>query len=273
MNRSGKNESTLGILKAELYRAFCNKLFVMSVLGISIVYSIFVLYELRFGADKSAGTMYFYVLSQSMNALRYVSLILGALPYAASFCTDWKTQNIKFVLIRCNHVKYGMIRTIVTALSAFTAVFLGILIFIAWLCLFTPTSVVNDSMFGLLFGSLLKGNSIYLYLLLSNCCSAMGAAFFAVLALCISTRITDSFVTVCTPVIAYYAINTIFRIIKAPTFLNVTALLRPDNLTGIGIKLGDAANTFLYISLYYLTFILLLGCMNFKQIQRRMKNG
>lgn len=97
---------------------------------------------------------------------------------------------------------------------------------------------------------------------------AMGVAFFAVFALWISVKITDTLVVVTAPIIGYYIIDNISIWLGLPSYLSIPRLIKGniEIVKGIGY-------TWLYVGGIFGSLAFFLSWSFFKNCRRRIENG
>ena len=86
-------------------------------------------------------------------------------------------------------------------------------------------------------------------------------------ALCISAFTADPFITLASPVIGYYFI------INLTYALNFPAHLKLNSIAACNFDIGGIGISFLYAILFFLVLIILLGCLFYTQVKRRVENG
>ncbi|HVJ50002.1 hypothetical protein [Desulfitobacterium sp.] len=262
----------LGNLRVDFRRAFFSFGFLLAVVGMSAA--------LFFSAstegqaivyDNGGDVLYLYRVAH-LQGFSMLSIIFATLPYAISFCTDWNNQFIRSAVIRTNIKSYGISKVFTTALAGGSAVALGEVLFILLLRLHFPlvdrqSPFFQNAASDQVYGSLLSGGDFTAYFASKILISFFAAAFFAVLALWISTYLTNVFVTLASPILSYYFLLIFTRRIGLPQWCDLQRVLYGT------FSAGKPVFSLLY-SIFFLTFLCtLMGIMIVRQIKRRLEHG
>ncbi|GAB6172485.1 hypothetical protein JCM15765_19630 [Paradesulfitobacterium aromaticivorans] len=149
---------------------------------------------------------------------------------------------------------------------------LGEILFILLLRLYLPLvnsqspmfeNAVSDSVYG----SLLSGGNFTTYFAAKILINFFAAAFFAVLALGISTYLTNIFVTFASPILSYYFFIKLTSIIGLPDWFNLKSILFGT------ISSGKPLFSLLYSAFFVTLLCILMGILIVHQIQRRLEHG
>ncbi len=258
-------------LRSDLYRMITSWQFVGSVVGIAIVSA---LNSLNFvSGDKqdiiqifTAGDAPFFVIA---------ILILETLPFGTVFCSDWENRYIRSAIMRTSPVKYAVSKVVTCVMGAFLAGLLGRLLFLALLLPFTnpinPTtnSFVVDAMShprGA--GWLLANHHYFIWIIIESLERSLQGCIYVTFSLFMSTKITNTFVTLIMPVIGYYVYLNIANLFWFPNFLFMSSIFENDAIF---------PNNLLYGVLYALFFAILLsalfGYFFVKNVKGRLENG
>lgn len=253
-------------LQVDLQRAFCSMNFFLAVLAMFVFLIINTGKEMVFAED----VLYLYTVANFQSfAIMYV--LVAALPYAASFCADWNNQFIRPLLIRISWKSYTISKVTVCALSSAAAVALGEFLYIIFFCVQYPLVDPQGNMFEnstqLSYGFLLLEGHYITYFFCHILILATAAVFFSVLALSISAYLPNVFVTMASPVIAYYFLISLSYNLGLPGWLDFNAIIK-----------GDACMSSPLLSiLYTLCCIVLssvfLGCLFARRLKRRIGDG
>lgn len=210
---------------------------------------------------------YYFDLFRGLSMYKKLLAVFAAVPFCASFCSDWNCQYIKPVIVRCGLKRYTISKVAACFLSAFATVFLGLCLFI--LLFLTKQPLYPDqpaSEFALPpFGSLVKSPIPALYILAEVCVLSMACALWAVVGLAISAYIPNRFVAIATPLIASYLLERLTGYL--PYFLDLYKLTNCSDVIGQGPLLS-----FGYFTLVFVGFSCLAGWAFHHQVKRRVRN-
>ncbi|MCB8818088.1 hypothetical protein [Desulfosporosinus shakirovi] len=206
-----------------------------------------------------------------MQGFSLLSVIFATLPYSTSFCTDWSNQFIRSSVIRTNINSYSISKVFTCAFAGGSAVAIGEILFMLILHMKLPLVDSESHMFANavsapIYGSLLSDGNYIVYFAAQIVIVFFASAFFAVLALCISTYLPNVFVTMASPVLFFYFF------IRIPQLMGLSTLWFHKALFGTFYP-GRP-----YLSLLYSIFIcsllcVLMGILIVRQIKRRLEHG
>ncbi|MBE6829787.1 MAG: hypothetical protein E7519_06220 [Ruminococcaceae bacterium] len=257
-------------LRMDFYRVLTSLNFWGAVLGIA---AINVLNSLNFLSNKndivqifSAGDAPFFSI---------LILIFETLPFGLVFCEDWENRYIRSSVIRTSPVQYSIAKVITCFYSALLAGLLGRLLFV--LMLFPFMSPVDPNQNSFIINAvnnpqgaawLLVNHHYFTWILIEALERSLQGSIYATLSLWLSTKITNIFVTLAMPVIAYYIYLNIANLLELPKFLILTAVFEND---------GIFPNNFLFGTLYAFFFAVifssLFGILFVKGVKRRLEDG
>jgi hypothetical protein len=261
----------LGNLRVDLRRAFFSYGFLLAVVGMCAA-----LFSGASTEDHAIthGTdvLYLYMVANAQG-FSTLSMIFATLPFATSFCTDWNNQFIRPTVIRTNIKTYGISKVFTTALAGGSAVALGEVLFILLLRLYVPlVDRQSDVLAGIVsndrvYGSLLSSGNFTAYFASQILIIFFGAAFFAVLALWISTYLTNVFVTLASPVLSFYFITDFTREFGLPPWLNIRIALAGR------VYNGQPVFSLMNLIFFCSFLCILMGIAIVRQIKRRLEHG
>lgn len=258
-----------GYLRMDLYRAFFSVPFLLAVIAMALMLYISVRYQIN---EPGIDVAYLHMLSQAQ-AFNDVFYILAALPFAASFCLDWNHQFLKPLLIRANIVRYALSKIMTCALSGFAAIALGQTLFILILRLSVPLVNQDGPAFGIVsqftHGALLQEGHNILYFVVHIVGMSLGAAFYAMMAFLVSTRIQNVFVVMASPMIMAFA----FRVLTDTAFAWVPAWATPTCILIGRCNLATPLRSFFYEVFVFTLVSVLLGLLIIRQLKRRLGDG
>ncbi|MDC3424449.1 hypothetical protein NC797_07995 [Aquibacillus sp. 3ASR75-11] len=246
-------------------QVFSSPAFYLSIIGVTGL-SFISIWERISASEVGLTVSYSLDIFVGLTMLKKLVVLFAALPYAASFCSDWKFQYIKPVVIRTGLNKYVWSKVFTCFLSGFLTVFIGLIIFITILAFKMPLiSYENlDTSIFPPFGPLALDLPI-LYLLAKIFVFSLAAALWTVVGLTISAFIPIHFVAVAAPVIASYILEELTM--SLPKWLNLYLLTRSANVIQQG-----ALVSFTYFIFIFILFSVLAGMLFSYQVRRRIRN-
>ena len=257
----------LFVLGQDLRRTLLSWKFLAAVLGLVAVDMFSLFDEYRFFTSTTS-ILYFQLL------LRYrdfyiVFLLFSALPGATLFCEDWDNRYIRFAVLRSSKSIYAISKVIACFFAAVLVVFLSgwlmVLILSGRFEWFSPNDLKNS--YGD-FQILITPERVFLYYSLAFLCRGFCGGFLSVVALWFSTKVTNMFVTLATPMLAYYLIGT----------LSMASRIVPSNLLISHMTMGQMSTGSLGISLLlvfggFSLLAALFGTLFVRSCNRRIIHG
>ncbi|WP_043934332.1 hypothetical protein [Bacillus sp. EB01] len=246
---------------------FSSPVFYLSIIGVTVLCFISIWEKI---SASGAGITVYYSLDIfiGLTMLKKLVVLFAALPYVSSFCTDWKFQYIKPVVIRTGINRYIWSKVVTCFVSGFLTVFIGLITFISLLSFklpLFPTEYLNQEFNNQTFGSLALGDYPLLFLLAKSLVFSLAAALWSVVGLAVSAFIPIPFVAIATPVIASYILEELTM--SLPSWLNLYLLTRSGNVIQEGPLVSLAF--FIFIFIFY---SVLAGFLFNYQVKRRMRN-
>lgn len=251
-------------LRLDARRAFLSPLFFICIAAVVLVSCWGISSEIRSATPEYGSVIYLYHYDFSL-----LLLVIAAVPYCTSFCSDFNNQFIRSHIIRTGFWSYSISKCIVCYLSAFLSYFIGAILFLLLLRTRYPVFLAfsDEQYLTLPMGYLLKEGHYWGYLLVKVISRAAYIGFFSVLALVTTTYITNVFVAVSSSIIWYYFLVNLFSVIRPPKMLYLYTLLN-GNL--------DLGNTFLSVG-YTIGLSLILTALLIllfkRKVKERMANG
>ena len=149
------------------------------------------------GSIDSVLTGFFWAIDANGSYMVLLCL-LPIFPYALVYVREWNERATPFWMIRTGVRPYMVAKLIVTAVSAFLAVFLGILLYACTQRLFLPWGSVGQG------GIHYDGDSVAICLLLTASYKGVSAMLVAVCALWVSLYISNVYAALIGPSILYW---------------------------------------------------------------------
>lgn len=255
------------VLGQDLRRTVLSWTFLAAVLGLAFVNvaSLFDEYQ-YFHEDTSV--LYLEMLLGYRN-FYMVFLLFAALPGTTLFCSDWDNRYIRFSVMRSTKNAYAAGKVIACFASAILAVVLAewltVLAFSFQFDLYVPRNA--ESSYGA-YQALVTPAGTPLYLTAMFLCKGFCAGALSVFALWFSTKVTNVFVTLAAPMLAYYLVQVVgFATGIIPSVLSI------DNLTKARVDVGGPALSLLYTLGIFTALALLFGLLFVRSCKRRISNG
>jgi len=250
-------------IRMDIQRAFCSNLFIAGILcTVGVCY-------LNISWDNMlAPSVMYLVEGLAFGSQVQVLFVCGAIPYATAYLNDWNNGYIRLLIVRGNLRSYLRSKVLVTALSGFFSVFIGKLLFAGSLCLFYPWTSEFDvpDKIGV---NLLYYIHPWAYFIGDALLYALAAAGFAVMALVVSGFILNTFVTIASPLVLFFAITSIYQIFHLPQGIDLYALTM-----GYIYAYADSWQfTLLHIIIVWLIVILIAGKLFIWRAERRFYHG
>jgi len=258
------------LLKADFTRVFFSWPFYTAIIGVALLNLLSISDELQymvFTVHDTPTVFYLYYIHDAFGPP--IIIFLCALPFASSFCTDWNNRYTRYCIIRSSARAYGRSKVIVTAVTGFLAIFIGTGLLYGILGIFLPWYDAGSLKMNAPFLSVLSGAGPLPYFAASIFFDALGYAFLAVFALWISTRITNIFVVMSSPIILYYGWQYLSGAAELPEIVRFQHVM---NRSFLQSKIASDGLSVLFAAVYFFILILLFGTLFSAGVKRRMKN-
>lgn len=198
------------MLRADFRRVFSSFGLYATILCTFLVFLLSVSEEIQLVAgSEGASVCYFFNAVNSFNSLADIMLIVATLPFALSFCEDWKNKYYRALLIRSNISSYCWARALVCFIATFLAVFLGLMLFIGVLSIWFPIAVAGDGEYGIFRVFIQNGQPIF-YLIFLCVIRGFASAFWSIVSLTFSAYIANVFVALTAPLIVNKLLAVLF---------------------------------------------------------------
>lgn len=257
----------LFVVLQDLRRTMISWTFLLAVLGLAFVNIITLFDEYQY-TTQSTSILYLLMLMEYRD-FYIIFLLFAALPGTTLFCSDWDNRYIRFSVMRSTKNQYAVSKVVACFFSAVLTVILANLLTVVLFSFRYPLYLPGDEMnaYGA-YQVFINKEWAWLYLMVSFLCKGFCAGFLSVMALWFSTIVTNVFVTLAMPMLAYYLIQVVeYAITVVPFNFIIT------NLTNARIQLGNPASSLLYTLGIFLLFTALFGVGFVQNCKRRIKNG
>lgn len=251
----------------ELKNALWSKRFLLTVAGMVFLSLCSLINEMKAIPDSS---VYYLYMVYFYYPMWMIALVLASIPGAISFCIDWNTHVYRMKIIRCGKRRYIVSKIIITWVTAFLTVTFSQTLMLVLLASGRPIFLDGDgnALRRGIYQAYLNTNDIWIYFMSKVFFQSIGVAFFAVFALWISAKITDTLVVVTAPIIGYYIMDNLSIWLGLPNYLSIPRLIKGniEIVKGIGY-------TWLYVGTVFGGLTLFFSCLFFKNCRRRIENG
>lgn len=259
----------LRYLKVELHRSILSASFVLAVIAVFLLYLLSSLSEIRTMArDVGATVPYFFDAVNSFNSMMDILLIISALCYARSFCNDWQHRYFRSVVARTSVNNYCTCRATVCFISTFTAVLLGMWLYIFLLSIFFPMQAVYQSVDGLnpVFGSLLYEGKPLVYLMCFCVIKAASCGMWGMAALASSSYMPNTFIALVSPLILHKAYSILYWALNLPPYLSI------DFLSEGLVMFRKPSTALIYSCSFFFVCSMLLGYLFCYRVKKVIRN-
>ncbi len=252
-------------------RIFLSKGFWGACIGIAAMNLLAVYQEITAIGDGQTSVLYLYEISNYVN-FWVLYLLFAAIPGATLFCADWENRFFRLSIVRCSKRVYGVVSACACFVSALLAVILGEWLFVLSLRVKYPFFLEENTMsFGFdnaAFAGFIGETNVLGYFMFGILIKAFCAAFSSVFALWLSTKITNIFVALTSPVILYFLLENLGVILKLPSCLQISTVARGHLL------IADSFwQTLLYPIFLFTALGLVFGILFTRSARRRVENG
>lgn len=195
-----------------------------SVLSWKFFFSVICVTGMMFAAVKNMmnenGSVWYYMcLSlEGSGAIFMAMCVLPVFPFGISFASEWEQRAHGFWMIRSGVRSYAYSKIIISFLSGFLVVFVGIGLFVLCTCTFAPMYFVEyiDSPYEYLIIQGQVGKGFLLYM----CHQSLGGGLIAVCGMYISTLLPDPFVSATAPLVIYFTLLRLTGRLSLPPFMD-----------------------------------------------------
>ncbi|MBU5485121.1 hypothetical protein KQI86_12325 [Clostridium sp. MSJ-11] len=258
----------MNTLVMDIRRSFLSIGFITSVIGTCFIYFLGDWIDILWG--RSDVLTYFFI-SISIGRVIQFTILLSALPYTISFCTDWNSKYIRPCIMRTGVNKYGWSKVVSCYLSGTMSIALGSWLFIILLMfkfpLVSTSSQYYEACKNTMFGQFLIDGRHILYFAFRIHLIVMACGFFSVVGLYISTYLPNKFVALTSPFIVYYFLSQLGHELDLPWYLCVDLIIKGNFQLG-----GDFINI-IYSTLLFAILTIFTGFLFVKGVRRRVSNG
>ncbi|MCD2493425.1 hypothetical protein LQE92_12450 [Lacrimispora sp. NSJ-141] len=259
-------------IRMDLKRLFSSVQFYIAVIGILGINVLNILDET--GVVTESSVLYLFNGRAVVGAFEMLLIFFAILPYCLSFCVDWDYGYYKIELIRGNRNRYLISKIITTVIGTLVATIAGYILFVLILRLFYPLfprGVEEIKYYMQLTPTAFQEAAFsripQLYFLVTIIPEALMYCFLACVALLISSKDTNRFIVLSSPIIFYYIFNFLCGTLRLPSIL-----MWQSQKIGVMPDLPWIQNLFVTVG-YYLLWIGLVGILFLRNVRRRIQFG
>ena len=254
-----------------LKRIMMSRAFLCSCVGLACLYLLSVYQEIKGLDGNIVSILYLYEIASHAN-FWVLYLLFAAIPGGSLFCIDWEQRYIRSLILRSSKRIYGAASSIACFISSLLTVLLGEWIFVLILRVRFPFILAGDvSTLGMgdtVYRSLLTENQVLIYFMVRILIKAFCAAFFSVFAIWLSTKITNIFVTLTSPIILYYLVENLGVLLQLPSWLQIATIAKGHFMVGDSLQW-----TLLYPIILFSILGLVITMSYISNVKGRVENG
>ena len=246
-------------IKVNVHQIFFSPLYLISILGTTILVALVM--QSYVGIDGNSVT---YLLDLSMP--KKIVVILAAIPYSASFCTDWNHQYIQPMISRTGIKSYIFAKFFVNFLFSFSVTFIGLLIAVGIYSFQFPLINYEYQDIGSFspYQSLITNSSPFIYILMKSAVFSLASGTWSAAGMMFSSFIPNYFVTITSTIVFSYIIEEFTTLFPRPFNLYVVTSSQGDY--------GGATRSFLFFMGIFFLYTLTFGLIFRFQVNRRLLN-
>lgn len=208
---------------------------------------------------SSINTLFYFDFERKIIAL------LAAVPFNARFSAEWLSNSNYYIITRKNSTEYLRSHLIVSCLSSFLVVALGLTIYAVILTANIPI-YLNSNEVNMSFGSILEKGYYTLYIAIKIVIYSLSNTLWCVCGLLCSVFFTNPYIALCSPFIFGFLIENLTY--RFPEYANAF-------LISAGVAFPEHNLTFqiVYSILFWVIQISLIGFLFFKYARRKIINA
>jgi hypothetical protein len=260
------------LMKEDWIRAVCSWGFFLSVIMVTILVTTSGYTMLP---QSNSIIMLLYSGMRGNGVEVVVHSILPLIPFAMSFAFEWKERSYLFYLVRVGPERYILSKLIVSAVSGFLVMMIGVLLAIPALQLLAPElPILFENIFSDFVTPLYEKGQIALALFIYIFHYALSGCLTAVCAVWFSTYIPNPFAVLAAPMTIYFTILRFNFLSASAGILKNSPLdfLDPVYWINNTYPTTSAAVALLTKGCTVLFLCLLMGFGSVRQMQRRVLN-
>ncbi len=189
------------MIRSYFFKLLHSPIFYLTPLAVSAVFLYSVFDEVHTFNDILTEIDYLI----SFEFFRKMFVLLAALPFASNFANEWNSKTVINCVTRKNVVNYALDNAVVCFLSAFAAVFLGIMLCVLIRMPFKPLFSGSDPLPP--YGVLSENGFPLLTAVLIVFVYALSCAMWSVMSLAATAFFPSKYVAICAPFVFSYIIE------------------------------------------------------------------
>ena len=254
-------------LSMSFMQVYTSKVFYLAIIGVTVLCFISVWDSLEM---PGVSVSYLIEIFIGLAMFKKIVVLFAAIPFVSSFCSDWKCQYIKPVIIRARINKYIRARIITCFVTGLLTVFFGLLLFILLLSFRMPIFPMGnyENVINLPLAPLATSFIPISYIVARCFVFSLAAVLWSMVGLTVSAFIPIHFVAIASTVIASYFLEQI-TYFYLPDWLNLYKLTGSEDV----IHQGPYISLFYFIFVFvFVSFSALAGLLFQYQVKRRINN-
>lgn len=249
------------MFRAYFYKLIRSPLFYTAIIGVIGICSL----RLIPSAFKGIDVMAEMRIIRGLDGYRKLFVIFGALPFAGNFSDEWNSMVMTGCITRKNAKKYSAANIVMCYVSAFAAIFIGMMIFAGIYSMFYPF-YVKDGSASQPYGIFSENGIPILDLTAVTFVFAISCAMWAVMGLMMTAFFPSKYIAVCAPFIFSYSIEHMTDNFPAAFNLDLWSL-------SLSFTDWSAVPAFLYANLIFGGISIICGIIFTMIVERRVQNG
>lgn len=256
------------MIRIEIKKILKNPAFYAAVMLMCIAFY-FGIYQ-----ERSSNILYLFEVTTSIGIVHVLMPALVVLPYASTCAEEINSDFYRYVVIRGSAGKYICSRIIASIISAFLVCVAAEMLFVVWLIVFKDGYVGEGlftnarSMEGTFYQAFCEEGRYIVPLACKMYAFSIAGIIWALFALMLCCFTGNRYVVIAGPFLANTAFSFLMQSLELPL-----GLLDPGLLLIKGPVHGLACGGLIYVTLYQMCGILLLGSIIWMVFGRRIKNG
>ena len=210
--------------------------------------------------DRNVQYAFVIELIINLSMFKKVMVFFSALPFVCSYCKDNNSRYINSILVRGNKNAYIISNIISCALSSFSVVFVGVILF----AISISFKFKNNSAVELVYcNSILKNQALYMLILVST--FALYCTVWTIAGFAFSSILPNMYVALGTPLIFGYLLEELTY--KLPDAINLYMLSHSAKIIN-----GSAVLNYIYTIFVFLLLITSFSIVFAYFVKRRIRN-
>lgn len=199
-------------MKRELKNAIFSWNFLIAVAVTAFTFYIAIADTSILALYKNVDILYLFNLCMQISPLFLFLPFVATLPYGYKFIDEYNSNFFRFSLSRSSYRKYTLTKTVAVVVSAFLAVFLGLILCVAFFAIIAKPIDTNDILYLQLYDTLRVGRTygclldinVYLYIITYIFFMSLFASLWPVIGMISSTYIKNRYVSLIMPFIVFF---------------------------------------------------------------------